>query len=344
MQSAQRLRQNKNLVRVVLVSAATFSGVLVAQQPQPIPVHKIQGTSHAFLVLRAESGAVLGYGELLQLIHGDRVNSRLTYHFRDGSIDDDTTVFSQRTAFHLIRDHHVQHGPFFSKASDCLVEENGDITIRTVGNDGKVKIETNHIDLPPDVSNGFTGTLLLNTPPNSGPFKLGLVAPIGKGRLIRLSVDIAGEEPFSPVIGVRRKATVFRVHPELGGIAGVVAPVIGKQPKDVFVWILEGDVPGLVREIGPLEQGGTVVSVEPAGASYPPAVKVKSSRGSWPHLLYRVSRQQEVVYLAVRDESWRHRAVGWVARNPHQKRNYSVSVIRGCTLPKSVTNTTGLLC
>jgi hypothetical protein len=128
---------------------------------------------------------------------------------------------------------------------------------------------------PPDVSNDFTGTMLLNAPPNSGPFKLGLVAPTGKGRLIQSSIDVAGEEPFFPVLGVRRRATVFRVHPELGGIAGVVAPVLGKQPKDVFVWILEGDVPGLVREIGPLELGGPVVSVEPAGASYPPAATVK---------------------------------------------------------------------
>ena len=247
----------------------------VAQQSLPVPVHHIQGTSHAFLVLRAESGAVIGYGELLQLIHGDRVNSRLTYHFRDGSIDDDMTVFSQRNTFHLIRDHHVQHGPFFSKASDCLVEESGNVTIRTVDKDGKEKVETSHIDLPPDISNGITGTMLLNASISAGTFKLSLVAPTGKGRLIQLSIDVAGTEPFSPVLGVRHKATVFRVHPELGGLAGVVAPVLGKQPKDVFVWILEGPVPGLVREIGPLEEGGTVISVEPAGASYPPAAEVK---------------------------------------------------------------------
>ena len=203
------------------------------------------------------------------------MSSRLTYRFRDGSVDDDTAVFSQRTVFHLIRDHHVQHGPFFSKATDCLVEENGNVTIRTMDKDGKQKFETNHIDLPPDISNGFTGTMLLNASPKSDMFKLSLVAPTGKGRLIQLSINIAGEQPFSPVLGVRRTATVFRVHPELGGVAGIVAPVVGKQPKDVFVWILEGEVPGLVREIGPLEDGGQVVSVEPAGASYPPAARTK---------------------------------------------------------------------
>ncbi len=235
----------------------------------------MQGTGHVFLVLRAESGAVLGYGELLQTVQGDHVNSRLIYHFRDGSVDDDTVTYAQRGVFHLIRDHHVQHGPFFSKASDCLVEENGNVTIRTVDKDGKEKVETSHIDLPADISNGLTGVMLLNASPNSGPFKLSLVAPTGKGRLIQLSIDVAGEESFSPVLGVRRKATIFRIHPELGGIAGIVAPVVGKQPKDVFIWILEGRVPGLVREIGPLEEGGPVISVEPAGASYPPAAAVK---------------------------------------------------------------------
>lgn len=252
-----------------------FCGVSAAQQPQAVPVHHVQGTSHAFMVVRGESGSLLGYGELVQLVHGDRVNSRLTFHFRDGSVDDDTTIFAQRATFHLISDHHVQHGPFFSKASDVLVEESGNVTMRTVDKDGKQTVESSHIDLPADVSNGFTGTMLLNVSPTSGPFKLGLVAPTGKGRLIQLSIDVAGEEPFSPVLGVRRKATVFRIHPELGGMAGVVAPILGKQPKDVFVWILEGDIPGLVREVGPLEQGGQVVSVEPAGASYPPAAAVK---------------------------------------------------------------------
>ena len=263
------------LLGICLIGPNFGPSVARAQQSQAVPVVHVQGTSHAFLVLRAESGKILGWGELLQLVHGDRVKSRLTYHFRDGSIDDDMTVFSQRGTFHLVSDHHVQHGPFFSKAMDSTVEETGSVIIRTVDKDGKEKVDTSHIDLPPNISNGFTGTMLLNASPNSGPFKLGLVAPTGKGRLIQLAIDVAGEEPFSPILGVRRKATVFRVHPELGGVAGVVAPVIGKQPKDVFIWVLEGAVPGLVREIGPLEEGGPVISVEPAGASYPPAAVVK---------------------------------------------------------------------
>jgi hypothetical protein len=51
--------------------------------------------------------------------------------------------------------------------------------------------------------------------------------------------------------------------------------VIGKQPKDIFVWVLEGQVPGLVREVGQLEEGGQIISVEAAGTSYLPATEVK---------------------------------------------------------------------
>lgn len=247
----------------------------IAQQPESLRVLHVQGASHAFLVIRAESGAVLGYGELVQTVQAGRVMSHLSYRFRDGSVDEETTVLSQRGSFHLISDHHVQHGPFFSKSSDCLVGESGNVTLRTVDKDGREKVETSHIDLPANVSNGFTGTALLNVTADSPPFKLGYVAPIGKGRLIQLSISVEGRQPFSPVLGVRRNATVFRIHPELGGVAGVIAPVLGKQPKDLFVWVLEGEVPGLVREIGPLEQGGPVVSIEPAGATYPPAAIVK---------------------------------------------------------------------
>ena len=140
---------------------------------------------------------------------------------------------------------------------------------------GKDKVEASHIDLPANVSNGFTATILLDSSLNSGSFKLVFVTPAGKGRLIQLSIDVAGDEPFFPVQGVRRKATVFRIHPELGGAVGVVAPVFGKQPKDMFVWVLEGEVPGLVRAIGPLKEGGPIVSVGPAEAPYPLAAAVK---------------------------------------------------------------------
>ena len=61
---------------------------------------------------------------------------------------------------------------------------------------------------------------------------------------------------------------MFRIHPELGGIVGVIAPLIGLQPKDVMVWVLEGDEAAVVRIVGQLGGDGPVVSSELEGASF----------------------------------------------------------------------------
>jgi hypothetical protein len=74
----------------------------------PVPVLHPQGSAHGFVVLKTLQGARIATGDMTQIVHGDRVTSRLIFRFRDGSIDDDTTVFSQRGVFRLITDHHVQ--------------------------------------------------------------------------------------------------------------------------------------------------------------------------------------------------------------------------------------------
>jgi hypothetical protein len=61
---------------------------------------------------------------------------------------------------------------------------------------------------------------------------------------------------------------VFRIHPELGGILGVIATLLGLQPKDVMVWVLEGDEPAVVRIVGQLGGYGPVVSSELVGTSF----------------------------------------------------------------------------
>ena len=61
---------------------------------------------------------------------------------------------------------------------------------------------------------------------------------------------------------------MFHIHPELGGIVGVIAPLIGLQPKDVMVWVLEGDEAAVVRIVGQLGGYGPVFSSELEGASF----------------------------------------------------------------------------
>jgi len=193
---------------------------------------------------------------------------RLTYRFVDGSIDEETTTYRQRGTFQLVRNHHIQEGPFFAKPVDFAVEAStGAAVTRTTDKNGKIQVENEHMVLPDDLANGFVGTLLINVPSNTSPFRVGMLAPFSGGRLIRLLISPEGEQPFHSA-GQTLKATVFRIHPELGGIVGLIARLIGLQPKDVMVWIQEGEEPAVVRIVGQLGGYGPVVSSELVGTSF----------------------------------------------------------------------------
>ena len=217
---------------------------------------------------RSETGEIIARAEFTETVQGDEVTMRLTYHFADGSIDDETTTYRQQGTFRLIRNHHIQQGPFFAKPVDLAVEAaTGTATSRTTDKNGRTHVESEHIDLPDDLANGFVGTLLLNVPPNTTPFRVGILAPVFGGRLIRILISPEGEQPFQKA-GQTLKATVFRIHPELGGILGVIATLLGLQPKDVMVWVLEGEQPAVMRVVGQMGGFGPVVSSELEGTSF----------------------------------------------------------------------------
>jgi hypothetical protein len=239
-----------------------------AASAEPISVKHIQRPMHRFMVARSEAGKVIASGEFTQVVQGDEVTMRMIYRFSDGSIDDETTTYRQQGMFQLVCNHHIEKGPFFAKPVDFAVEAaTGIATSSTTDKNGKVHVESEHMDLPDDLANGFVGTLLLNVPPNTAPFRVGMLAPVGGGRLIRLLISPEGEQPFQTG-GQTLKATVFRIHPELGGIVGVIAQLIGLQPKDVMVWVLEGEEPAVVRIVGQLGGYGPVVSSELEGHSF----------------------------------------------------------------------------
>jgi hypothetical protein len=256
--------QRSNLLAAAFL-ATTFSSAALAQI---IAVTHIQRPMHRFMVARSETGKIIANGEFSQTVQGDEVTMSLTYRFADGSMDEETTTYRQQGTFRLVRNHHVQKGPFFARPVDFAVEAaTGIATSRTTDKNGKIHVESEHIDLPDDLANGFVGTLLLNVPHNTAPFRVGMLAPVRGGRLIRILISPEGEQPFQTA-GQTLKATVFRIHPELGGIVGLIAPLIGLQPKDVMVWVLEGEEPAVVRIVGQLGGYGPVVNSELEGTSF----------------------------------------------------------------------------
>ncbi|GGH06101.1 hypothetical protein GCM10011586_22850 [Silvibacterium dinghuense] len=220
------------------------------------------------MVARSEDGKTIASGEFSQVVQGNEVTMRLTYHFLDGSVDDEATTYTQKGTFQLVRNHHIQKGPFFTKPIDLTIEAaTGMVTSQTIDKHGRIHVESKHMDLPDDLANGIVGTLLLNVPDNAIPFRVGMLAPVGGGRLIRLLISPA-EEQTVHLAGQTLEATVFRIHPELGGIVRVIARLLGLQPKDVMVWVLEGEDPAVAVIVGQLGGYGPMVSSELVGSSF----------------------------------------------------------------------------
>jgi hypothetical protein len=79
----------------------------------PIAVRYTEGLIHGFLVLRTPAGETLADGDLIQIAYGERVTTRLIFHFKDGSVRDETAVYSQHRNFRLLSAHLIQKGPAF---------------------------------------------------------------------------------------------------------------------------------------------------------------------------------------------------------------------------------------
>jgi hypothetical protein len=225
-------------------------------------VRHVEGSVHGFLALRSKEGRVLAVGDLFQVVRGDRVTSRLLFRFKDGSVDDETTVFSQRGNFQLITDHHIQKGPSFPQPMDLSIDvPSGMVRVRSTGKDGKEEVTTEHMDFPPDLANGLIFSIAKNILPETPETKVSMVVATPKPRLVKIAISPLGEVPFS-VVGSRRKAMRFELKIELGGVAGVVAPLIGKAPPQIQIWVVGGVAPAFVREEGPLYQGGPTWTVQ----------------------------------------------------------------------------------
>jgi hypothetical protein len=236
---------------------------------EPIKVRHPEGTLHGFLALTTEQGQVLAIGDLIEMVRGDRVTSHLTFHFKDGSLDDETTVYTQRGVFRLISDHHIQRGPYFPHPIDMMIEVvKGIVVTRSPGKDGKDESATDRIKMPADLYNGLVTPVIKNVSPDAGETKVSMIVSTPKPRLVTLVIMPMAPQTFY-LAGAPRKSSVYEIKIELGGIAGVIAPVIGKQPPNISMEILGGELPAFLREAGPLFEGGAVLSISLIGPTWP---------------------------------------------------------------------------
>ena len=240
---------------------AAASCVPLTLLAEPVTVRHAEGLVHGFLALRSPDGKLIASGDLIQNARGDRVTSRLVFRFADGSTSDETAVFRQRGQFLLLTDHLVQKGPSFERAIDMTIDRQaGQVTVK-YDDKGEQKREVEKMELPPDLANGMIITLLKNVRPAAMPKTLSYVAATPKPRLVKLELSAAGSEAFT-VAGAARRATHYVLKVEIGGVAGLVAPLVGKKPEDSHVWIFEGEAPAFVKSRAAMFMGGPLWQTE----------------------------------------------------------------------------------
>ena len=250
------------------VLALAFASLPVLSWGEPVTVRHPEGLVHGFLSLRTVGGDLMANGELIQNVRGPRVTSRLVFHFKDGSLSDETSLFSQRGQFRLISDHLVQKGPSFPQPIDMTIDAaKGDVTVRYEDH-GRPKTATEHLTLPADLANGLLLTMLKNATTDAPPKSVGFVVATPKPQLVKLAISSAGDESFSTG-GAAHKATHYVLKVDIGGIKGVVAPLVGKQPPDSHVWILGGEAPAFVKSEQQLFNEGPVWRIELVSPVWP---------------------------------------------------------------------------
>jgi hypothetical protein len=225
----------------------------------PIEVRLPEGNAHGFVDFYAGSKKI-GHGELVQFLRGGELENRLTVAFDDGSLYDETVTFTQARVFRLRSYKLRQEGPSFPEASEVSFDDEGRYRARLRKADGEEEVAEGHTDVPADVYNGLTSTLLKNLAPGATA-EVHQLAFTPKPRLLNARLVPDGDEKFALGKG-ERIARRYRIALSVSGIAGVAARVIGKDPPDVHYWIAQGPAPTFVRFEGPLTAEGPVWRAE----------------------------------------------------------------------------------
>ena len=105
-------------------------------------------------------------------------------------------------------------------------------------------------------------------PANSQDLKVSYLTVTSKPRVVKLSITTDGTDRFA-IAGDGRTAKRYKIHVELGGVAGVIAPIIGKQPSDIEIWAMTGEVPAFAKMQGSLYEQGPIWTMELTSPEWP---------------------------------------------------------------------------
>ena len=221
----------------------------------PIAVQYQEGVVRAFPVLRTIDNETLAQGDFAQVTRGDQVTSRLIFRFKDGSLYDETVVFSQRDRFVLQTYRIVQRGPSFPETLEASMDRaTGRYEVRYRADEESAEEHlAGTLAIPDDAYNGMLTLVVKNLRPGAGE-TVSIVAFTPKPRVVTLQLlPLATER--APAGEVVR----YHIRPKLGLFASLLVTDV----PDTRVWILQGDAPAFLKAEGPLYFMGPIWRVEP---------------------------------------------------------------------------------
>lgn len=243
----------------LIISVLSISASLLAA---PIQVKYKEGVTHGFLILKTTDGTPIALGDSTEVVRGNEVISHLVYHFKDGSLQQEDLVFSQKSMFRLVTYHRIEKGPSFKNEEELSIDgRSGQVKVRYVDDKGKEKYENERMKLPTDLSNGLVLFLTKNISEDAPKTEVSFLVATPKPRIVKLQIFPAGQDPFT-LMGTKREAVHYDIKVDIGGIAGLIAPLLGKQPPDSHIWISHGDAPTFVKSITLSYLGGPMWQTE----------------------------------------------------------------------------------
>lgn len=253
---------------IIAIAVLVYSPVDAA----PIAVRFSEGVTHGYLLVRSLAGKTIGQGELTQVVkEGGLVESRMVFHFKDGSLHDEKVTFSQQRVFTLIRYHLVQRGPSFPDQINVSIDRGtAEYKVRSkAAEDGKEEVLTGEFDLPKDVYNGML-TMLSKNLRKGADETVSLLAFTPGPQVIKLQL-LAMDEQTVHIGDLSRKAKRYVFKPQIGMIRKLLGKVTGKLPAHFHYecWILDDEVPSFLQFEGPLQLMGPIVRIELATPRLP---------------------------------------------------------------------------
>ena len=260
---------------LALLRPTTFSLLLLLQWPcflsaAPVPVRFPEGLTHGFLALRSLNGILIASGDMFQTSRSGEIESRMLLRFKDGSLFEETVVFTQQRVFTLKTYRLLQRGSAFTDDTEISLERaTGRYRVKTKAHkDGKEKVLEGSLDLPLDVYNGGMVLTVAKNLPKGASETIHTVAFTPTPRLIQLELSPAGEQKV--LVGdLTKTATDYVFKPKLGVLLKVFATLLGKVPPDSHAWIVTNQVPAFVRFEGSLSITGPVWRLESTVPRWP---------------------------------------------------------------------------